>query len=324
MRWTLHLLAPDDLPTIVAVLRQDEPWRRPAWLRWFEMTEPQVEAAIEAVGEVLDDGRPRTRAQLAAELEPRFGPWLARLVRGSWGGFLKLAGNRGYVCQAWTGDASVAFVRPSRWLGEWREEDPDTALRALVLRYLAAYGPASKAEIKRWWGMVGSRIDELVRELGPELTEVQVDGSRGFVRTVDLAAIEAAEPLRESVQMLGGFDPLIVAGGLRSQLIPEAHRKRVSRTAGWISPVVLVDGAAGGVWDARRSGSRLAITVDAFERPSAARRANIAAAAMRVAGAQAAAATVRYGPVFETTKPAPEGIPTPEYPLRRCRTRSST
>jgi hypothetical protein len=324
-RGTLHIFAPDDVPTVVASRSAIEPWRRPAWLRYFGVTERQMERAIEAVGEILGDGRPRTRAELSEAMAEEYGKQFAELVRGSWGGFLKQAGNKGYVAQAWTGDASVAFVRPDRWLKSWRAEDPAEANRALALRYLAAYGPATATEVNRWWGMTGSGLKTVLRELGDQVTEVDVNGWRGLVRTEDIDGIEKADLPRgdDGICFLGPFDPLTVGAGMREHLIPAASLARVSRTAGWISPVVLVDGRAAAVWDSRRAGDGLTITVDLFGKATAALKKGIALAAERVAQAQGTTATVGYGRVFTTTRPAPEGIPTPEYPLRRCPTRSS-
>jgi hypothetical protein len=298
-RGTLHIFAADDVPTLVAARSKHEPWRRPAWLRYFRVTEPQMERAIAAVGEILDDGVPRTRAELADAIVAKHGPDFAHVIRGSWGSFLTQAGNKGYVAHAWTGDSSVRFVRPDRWLGAWRTEDTDEALRALALRYLAANGPASAVEVNRWWGVTGGGLKPVLQELGEQLTEVEVDGERGYVRTEDLPAIEAAKPSRAaSVVLVGAFDPLIVGAGLRAHLIPAAHLSRVSRTAGWISPVVLIDGVAAGVWDMHRAGDRLDITVDPFARLTATQRATVVSAAKRVADALGAPARVRYGPVF--------------------------
>jgi hypothetical protein len=307
MRGTLHLFEGDDFPTIVAALRLKEPWRRPAWLRYFAMTERQMERGIEAVGEILDDGVPRTRAQLADDMDTRFGKAVGELVRGSWGTFLKQAANKGYASQAWTDDSSVAFVRPDRWLPRWRTEDADEAHRAIVLRYLAAYGPASSAEVNRWWGVTGGGLKSVINELGDQLTEVEVDGERGLLRTVDLPEIEAVATTRDrGVVLLGPFDPLIGGAGLRNRLIPAEHLARVSRTAGWISPVVLIDGRAAGVWTSTRDGERLRITIDPFERPAEEVRSAISAAAGRVAKAYGIDAMVEFGPVFTTASPGAE------------------
>lgn len=301
MRGTLHMIAADDYPTIVAAMRPHEPWRRPAWLRWFGVTEPEMEAAIEMVGEILDDGRTLTRGELRVELATRLGPHFAGLLRSSWGSFLNLVTNRGYLCHATSDDGTVRFAHPRRWLARWRDEEPEAARRSLTERYLAAYGPASLREIARWWGLFGQReLAPVIEGLGDLVTEVEVDGVRGWLRTEDLAAVQAAEPPRDAVELLGPFDPLIVGAGLRDQLIPAAHLKRVSRVAGWISPVVLVDGVVAGIWDHARTGSDLALTVEPFGKVSRAHRAGIGRAAARIGRAHGAAATVGFGRVFTT------------------------
>ena len=304
MRGTLHLFAADDVPTIAAALGGKDNWRRPAWLRWFGVTELEMDRLIDTIGEVLDDGRPRTRAELAVEIDGRLGPNAGRLLLGSWGSALKVASDRHYLVQSAEDEAGVRFVRASRWITSWRVEDEREALGKLAYRYLAAYGPATLKELLRWWGVaVLSVMRPIIADLGDALTEVEVDGVRAYVRTVDLDAIEATRPSRGAVRFLGGFDPLIVGAGLREQLLPPAHLKRVSRTAGWISPVVLVDGRAAGVWDSSRAGDQLAITVDLFEPFTGANKAGVERAALDVAAAMGLRATVAYGRVFDPAAP---------------------
>lgn len=299
MRGTLHLFAAEDVPTVAAALGGKDRWRRPAWLRWFGVTEPQMDRLIDTIGEILDDGRPRSRAELAEEIGAKLGPKIGQLLLGSWGAALKVASDRHYLVQSGGDGNGVRFVRASRWLGGWRDEDPLAALTALVERYLAAYGPATLRELLRWWGVAQvSVMRPVIERLGEAVTEVDVDGTRAYLRTRDVPAIEATRATRGSVRLVGGFDPFIVGAGLREQLLPAKHLKRVSRTAGWISPVVLVDGIAAGVWDAGRSGDRLKVTVEAFGRPSTRQRASIEAAAREIGRAQGLAASVAYGPVF--------------------------
>jgi hypothetical protein len=304
MRGTLHLFAAEDVPTIAAALQGKENWRRPAWLRWFGVTEPEMERLIDTIGEILDDARPRTRAELADQVGARLGPKQGQLLRGSWGSALKVASDRHYLVQSAEDDAGVRFVRASRWIKAWRDVDQESALATLIERYLAAYGPATLKELLRWWGVaVVAVMKPVIAALGDRLTEVAVDGTRAYVRTEDVEAIESTRPTTGEVHLVGGFDPFIVGAGLREQLIPPKHLQRVSRTAGWISPVVLVDGVAAGVWDSARSGDRLTLTVDGFGRLSATVRKQVAVAAERVAGAQGASLDLRYGRVFDQKGP---------------------
>ncbi|HEX2626691.1 MAG TPA: winged helix DNA-binding domain-containing protein, partial [Candidatus Limnocylindrales bacterium] len=238
MRGTLHLFAADDVPLIEAALKGREMWRRPAWLRWFGMTEPEMEALIEAIGEILDDGVPRTRAELAAIVEDRLGPDAGRHLLGSWGSVLKIASDRHYLVQSAEADAGVRFVRASRWITGWRDHDSAGASRELIRRFLAAYGPASLKEAQGWWGGTLDVVRPAFAELGEEAVEVEVDGRRHHILRDDVAAIDATRPRPRAVTFVGGFDPLLVARGIRRQFLPDQFLHRVSRTAGWISPSV--------------------------------------------------------------------------------------
>jgi hypothetical protein len=299
MRGTLHLFAAEDVPLVAAALGGKDNWRRPAWLRWFGVTEPEMDALIDAIGDILDDGRPRTRAELAEEIGRRHGDRHGRLLLGSWGSALKVASDRHYLVQSAEEDAGVRFVRASRWIEGWHDEEPAAALATVVERYLAAYGPATLREVLRWWGVaVVAAIRPIIAELGGALTEVEVGGTPAYVRSEDLDVIEATRPRKGTVHLIGGFDPLSVGAGLRDRLLPQAHLKRVSRTAGWISPVVLRDGIAAGVWDFTRSATGIAITVETFERSTTAERTRIGAAAEKVGAALGEPVSVGFGRVF--------------------------
>ena len=61
----------------------------------------------------------------------------------------------------------VAFVRPSEWLGSWREIAPEVAAREIIRRFLWVYGPATPQDFGRWWG-AGTRLaTKKFKELQP-------------------------------------------------------------------------------------------------------------------------------------------------------------
>jgi hypothetical protein len=300
LRGTLHAFDADDYPVIVASLRRRETWRRPTWFRYFEVTEAEMESIIEGVGAVLDDGRPRTRKELAADLGKRLGRGLERQLSSSWGTLLKPAADRGYLIHAAGEGSTVTFTRPDRWIGRWRDVDPDDALTTVLRRYLATYGPASPDEVRRWWGGLKSTFIRIaLGELGGSVVNVDVDGSTGLLLAEDVDAIGSTKPLDEQVHFLGAFDPFIVGAGAREALIPANRYKRVSRTAGWISPVVLIDGVVAGVWDMHRSGDGpIRTTVELFEAPTSRTRYHVLRAASRVAQVHGTSGVLAYGPVF--------------------------
>ena len=61
------------------------------------------------------------------------------------------------------------------------------------------------------------------------------------------------------------------------------HYKRVYRNQGWISPVVLIDGAVAGVWSHKLQGKRLRVQIDPFGKLSKSERAGIQREAERLA-----------------------------------------
>jgi DNA glycosylase AlkZ-like len=62
--------------------------------------------------------------------------------------------------------------------------------------------------------------------------------------------------------------------GIRAKgsLVDRRFEDRVFRKAGWVSPVVLVDGMVAGVWGHERSGGRIQVTVEPFQRLSGEQR----------------------------------------------------
>ena len=55
MRGTLHLVASDELPELVAALGTRINWLRPVWLRYFEVSREEMLALQDGIGDVLTD-----------------------------------------------------------------------------------------------------------------------------------------------------------------------------------------------------------------------------------------------------------------------------
>ena len=81
------------------------------------------------------------------------------------------------------------------------------------------------------------------------------------------------EPHR-GIRLLPYFDAFVVAGQPRERLYPGAAATRGLTPAGQAGnyPVLLVDGVVGGVWHQRRSGRKLAITVEPLRELTATQR----------------------------------------------------
>jgi hypothetical protein len=114
-----------------------------------------------------------------------------------------------------------------------------------------------------------------VREHADALASVDVDGEPGFVVRAEDADELAATPDTPAgdVVLLPAFDPWVLAPvSHRKRAVPPGRESDVSRAAGWISPVLVVDGAVAGVWEHEGIGSELAVTVRPFTLVDAAAR----------------------------------------------------
>jgi len=58
-------------------------------------------------------------------------------------------------------------------------------------------------------------------------------------------------------------------------LLSAQHYKRVYRNQGWISPVILIDGAIAGVWSHKLQGKKLLVEIEPFGKLSRKARAGI-------------------------------------------------
>ena len=254
-RQTLHLLTPADVAEFVLAARSLERWHTPAWLRYFDMTEEGVAEVLDAIGDALSD-RPMTRVEVVDEVVSRVRrPHLREEMLTGWGTFLGPAAQRGRLVFGPSEGRNVAFVDPSAWLG--RQIGPaddaaeaDRALARIIARYLAVFPGSSRAMIARWWG--GGRLAAVTRALRlvPDgLVEVDVEGTRGLVRAVDVGALDAATP-DHAVRLLPGFDPFTNELPRRvDSVLGDTHHDRVHRTAGWVTPIVVIDGRVAGTWE---------------------------------------------------------------------------
>jgi hypothetical protein len=273
-RQTLHLMTADDLAEFVVAARSLERWHTPAWLRYFKLTEAEVGELIEAVGSALSD-QPMTRADLAAAVTKRVRkPHLRDAMLTGWGTFLAPAAQRGHLIFGPSDGRNVAFVDPSAWLGrriasDRRAAAADEALGRLIGRYLAVFPGASREMIARWWG--GGRMAAVKRALtgiSDTIAEVEIDGVRGLVRREDVAALADASP-RHDVRLLPGFDPFTNELPRRvDAVLSDGYHERVHRTAGWVTPIVVVDGRVAGTWEIG-GGKAGTVAVQPFERLTA-------------------------------------------------------
>jgi hypothetical protein len=263
MRGTLHLTRAADLPLYTAAMGRR--WIKPsqAWLKYFQVSESEVWALADVIGSALD-GSPRTREELIAIVARGKSERVREALKSGWGGMLKPAARNGRLCFGPSRGQSVTFVSPQSWLGSWRELDPEQALVEVARRYVHAYGPANKEDFAYWWGHWTGVGAAGWSGLKDELVPVNVEGWRAHMLAADLKRIPSRLP-GTSVQLLPNFDPFLMGHRKRDHLFDAVHRSKVSRTAGWISPVILVDGRVEAVWSYTLNNHRLRVEIKPFD-----------------------------------------------------------
>jgi len=264
-RGTVHLLSTTDLPMWTGALSA-LPSSTPMHPDPVRFTAEQADEVIAAIGDALADTE-LTVDELTEAVVARTGPWAGERTMEAfqdlwprWRQLTSTAAHRGVLCFGANRGRNVTYTNPHRWLPGFRPDDGAAALRALVKRYLYAYGPATPQHFAKWLSIPPRRAAELFEELAGELERVELDGEPAWTIGGDTCT---PQPHR-GVCLLPYFDPYVVAGQPRKLLYPGAAATRALTPSGQAGnyPVLLVDGVVGGVWHQQRSGRKLAITVE--------------------------------------------------------------
>ncbi|HZM77377.1 MAG TPA: winged helix DNA-binding domain-containing protein [Candidatus Limnocylindrales bacterium] len=260
MRGTLHLISADDAAAYLSLLAAPRTWEKGSWQRTFA-TAKQIDTMADAAQQVLA-GTVLTREELTDAIVRKTGdPSIEKELRSGWGTVLKPLAWQGYLINGPSDGNRVTFTSPQTWLPGWKGlPESDDAARVVIPAYLGAFGPASSGTFDQWLMRGGSSKAALKRwftELvdAGELTAVHVDGEPSYARTADLDDIAGSKPFDE-VRLLDAFDQYVLGPGTKNtQIIAANRRGQISKTAGWIAPVVIAGGRVAGMWEI--SGSTL-------------------------------------------------------------------
>lgn len=268
MRSTVHTLTADDLLTLrpltqAAIDRE---------LRMFRGGLTGVDLdRLAALTRAYVEEEPRTLAQIRAELLrhwPDADPQSLGIAARARLPLIQVT-PRGL----WRRSGQVALTTAEHWLGRPLAEDP--APDDTVLRYLAAFGPASVKDMQTWAGL--TRLRDAFERLRPGLRTFRDEHG---VELFDLPDAPRPDPETPAPpRFLPEFDNLLLSHADRTRVVALAHKDR-TWTGNQAHCTFLVDGYLAGLWrlEEAKDGT-VRLTVEPFGKLTKAQRGEVAAEA---------------------------------------------
>jgi len=254
MRSTIHLVSARDCltfrPLVQPVLDRSLPAIFGKQLAGLDT------GALAEAGRAFVDAEPRTLRELGDLLSPG---WPGHAPTALAQGIRALVPLVQVPPRAVWGAAGLPrHTSAEAWLG--RRLDPGPSPDVLVTRYLAAFGPASVADVQAWSGL--TRLGEVVDRLRPGLRAFRDERGRELFDLPD--APRPAPDTPAPVRMVAEFDNLILSHADRDRVVSGDNRLRLNTRNGIFPGTVLLDGFVAGMWRLTRSRGTAVLTVELF------------------------------------------------------------
>jgi hypothetical protein len=249
MRGTVHLVTVRDAlalrPLVQGVIERGH---NGAFGRRMGGAEPAPLAA--AVRTLLDGGALTARELALALMERGIGDDLEAIAnatstyvplvqlppRGVWG----RGGQARYATlEAWTG----------------REIEASPSIDEVVLRYLAAFGPASVMDMQNWSGL--TKLKPAFERLRDRLVTFADERGRELFDLPDAPRPDADVPA--PVRLLGEYDNVLLGHADRTRIVPAGYSWEAVRAHGRYVSNLLLDGMLAATWWIERDTGTLAI-----------------------------------------------------------------
>jgi Winged helix DNA-binding domain len=179
---------------------------------------------------------------------------------------LHALGAREVLCLGPSIGAESTYVRADRWLSNWVDQSQEKAEDELLARYLGSFGPATLADFTLWLGMYTRDSKEIWSRNFKKLAYVEVDGIKSAILEQDLQELDKTKSDEPYIRLLPNFDSFLLGHKSHRNIVDESNHKMIYRSAGWISPVLLMNGRAVGVWSYVQSKSGLEVRITSFSK----------------------------------------------------------
>lgn len=158
----------------------------------------------------------------------------------------------------WGRTGQVRVTTAEHWLG--RPLATDARLEDMVLRYLAAFGPASVMDVQAWSCL--TRLREVTDRLGDQVRRYRDATGRELLDVPDGPLPDPDTPA--PVRFLPDFDNVLLSHADRTRIVDDEVRRRLQRPNAVFPATVLVDGRVSGTWSIARAGTTATLEVTPF------------------------------------------------------------
>jgi hypothetical protein len=262
MRSTIHLVSARDA-LLLRPLTQPIVMREltsPVWRRQLEGLD-QDALAVKA-RELLED-EPRSPKQLGAALLEHWPDREPRALAHAARSLLPLVQipPRGL----WDRSGATTLTTAEHWLGQ-----PlvcDARWDDVALRYLAAFGPATAADLVAWSRVPG--FAEVVARLRPRLLVLHDEDGRELFDLPDAPRPPGDTPAPP--RFLPDYDNLLLSHADRGFVFDDEVRAQMQTRNGVLPGAVLVDGRVSAAWTVERTATDARLAVRCLDLPRSAR-----------------------------------------------------
>lgn len=258
MRSTIHLVTARDClalrPLVQPVIERST--KGNFGKHWIGL---DAEAFI-ATGRALVEERPLTFSELGKLLAERWpdrdAAALAQAMR-CWVPLVQVP-PRG----VWGASGQARHTTVESWLGKSPTSEP--SLDEMVLRYLAAFGPATVKDVQIWSGL--TRLSEVIERLRRRLVTFRDEHGNELFDLPDAPRPDADTPAPP--RFLYDYDNLLLSHADRTRFITDKYHQQGFTMDGPMPCILLVDGFTNGTWKITHQRRNTTLIIQPFKRLS--------------------------------------------------------
>jgi hypothetical protein len=254
MRSTLHLFTAADYLRFRATL---QPVLTNAFGGIFKELKGKFDVnQLIAVARPFIAEAPRTFAEITAKLREAFPEYEPGPLR--YGVRTHLPLIQVPIQKNWSYPGNPQFTLAELWLGQPLPTEEN--LPALVLRYLAAFGPARVTDMQTWSGL--PKLKDLFEVMRPQLATYRDEQGVELFDVPEIELPPADTPAPE--RFLPEFDNLLLSHANRTRVVADAYRSKVYLPGLRVSATILVDGFVQGAWKVEKKKGVATLTIEPF------------------------------------------------------------